>query len=106
MKVNLPHDDDGDAIRRLENDGANLSRQMTVDFQLVVPTKAAAEKLEEYCASLGYATRLNDEGDQWLVECTIEMLVTYEEIVAKQADLAAAARPFGGKVDGWGSCGN
>ncbi len=106
MNQNLPHDDDGDAIRRLVNDGAKLDQPMSVDFQVVVPTKTAAEMLGNRCVVLGYAARIDEEDHQWLVECTIEMMLTYESIVARQAELAALAKPLGGKVDGWGSFGN
>lgn len=41
MKADFPDDADGDALRRLVNDGSDLTKPMLIDFQIAVPTEEA-----------------------------------------------------------------
>lgn len=104
--MRFPDNADGHALQRLVDDGANLDRPMVVDFHIVVPKEADTSLLSNRFKSEGYKVRIGDEGDQWLIECTMEMMVSYQSMIQRQSDLSAAVKPFGGVVDGWGSFGN
>jgi regulator of ribonuclease activity B len=45
MLGNYPNDSDGDALRRVVNDGSDMSKPMFIDFQVAVPDEAAANVL-------------------------------------------------------------
>jgi Regulator of ribonuclease activity B len=45
MLGNYPNDSDGDALRRVVNDGSDMSKPMFIDFQVAVPDEAAANAL-------------------------------------------------------------
>ncbi len=47
MVSNFPDDSDGGALRRLVEDGSDLSRPMYIDFQIAVPDEARATRLAE-----------------------------------------------------------
>jgi regulator of RNase E activity RraB len=105
----FPNDADGDALRRLVNDGSDLSKPMAVDFQVAVPDEAAANKLAEVAYKLGYRVKIYASPEcslPWTCECSTRMVASYDALIAIQKELATLARPFRGHPDGWGSFGN
>jgi hypothetical protein len=107
--TDFPNDGHGDALRRLVNDGSDLSRPMRIDFQVAVPSKEAANGLAEVCYKLGYRLRVYESPEcslPWTCECSTRMLATYPGIIAMQTELEVLAQRFGGHPDGWGSFGN
>ena len=109
MVDDFPTDDDGDALRLLVANGADLSKPMVIDFQVAMPNERSARDLADIAQKLGYHSEVYDSPEcslPWTCECSLTMLATYDDIVAVQAKLAELARPLGGYPDGWGSFGN
>jgi regulator of RNase E activity RraB len=109
MGDDFPNDSDGDALRRVVNDGSDLSKPMFIDFQVAVPDESAAKALAEVAGKLGYHVRIYDSPEctlPWTCQCSTRMLATYEGVIAIQNELAATSEPFGGIPDGWGTFGN
>jgi len=106
--TSIPSDADGDAIRRLLNDGSSVDRPMTIDFHIAAPNEAAANAIAAPCYALGYRVSIGQDADRptWTVTCTARMLLTHAAVIAMQDELHAAAAAYGGKADGWGSFGN
>lgn len=106
--MDYPDDADGDALRRLVDDGSDLSQPMGIDFAVAVPDEKAGHALASLAASRGYRAELSqdEETGEWTCSCTRFMVASYETLVAAQAELDAMARPLGGYADGWGSFGN
>jgi len=103
----LPNDADGDAIRRLINDGADLARPMRIDFHIAAPNERSAETIAQAATHLGYHARTyKDSDDAWTTQCSTRTLLTYQTVIAIQAELHALAEPHDGYIDGWGSFGN
>jgi hypothetical protein len=48
-------DDTGDALRRLEGDGDDLSRPRNIDFTVALPKEDAAQQFAEHFRKQGYA---------------------------------------------------
>jgi regulator of RNase E activity RraB len=107
-EVEYPTDDDGDALRRLAADGNDMSRPMSIDFTIAVPTQSAGHAIAQAAQELGYRASVehDDEDDVWTCFCTKHMLATYEGVVLGQQELNTLSRPHGGECDGWGSFGN
>lgn len=104
---NLPHDADGDAIRRVVRDGADLKRPMVVDFAVIFASEDEALAFERSLVNSDFEVSLEREEDaSWTCYCTKEMLLRYETVVEIQQALDTLARPLGGSVDGWGTLGN
>jgi hypothetical protein len=105
----FPDDADGDALRRFVDGGSDLSKPMTIDFQVAVPDEAAAKGLAEVAYKLGYRVNIYASPKcslPWTCECSTRMLASHDGVIAIQAELARLAKPFRGHPDGWGSLGN
>jgi hypothetical protein len=106
--MEFPHDADGDALRRLALAGSDLSRPMTVEFTVDVPTQAAGQAVAQTAQAAGYRTAVerDEEDGAWTCYCTRDMIASYEALIASQKELNRLAEPHGGYCDGWGSSGN
>jgi regulator of RNase E activity RraB len=108
MADDFPDDADGDALRRVESDGSDMSKPMFIDFHISVVGEANAISLGVAVRKLGYRTHLYDSDGKrsWTCQCSTRMLATYESVIAIQNELAELSAPFGGYCDGWGTFGN
>ena len=108
MATDYPDDADGDALRRVAADGADMSKPMDIDFFIAASDEATAKVVADKAAELGYRTEIcfeDDVGsvDPWTCGCTKAMVPTYQAVIAAQAELDAIARPLGTYTDGWGT---
>lgn len=101
-------DADRDALRRVADAGADLSRPMSIEFHVRAPDRRSAELAATKVAALGYVPDIeSDEGsDNITLYCARQMLATLENVVNAQAELNDAVSPFGAECDGWGTFGN
>ncbi len=108
MASELPHDDDGDALRRLQADGSDLSRPLEIDFTVVAKDEADARSVAKAAASAGYESDLYEDAESgdWECDCSKTMVPTYAAVIGAQEELGRLAQPYGAYVDGWGSFGN
>ena len=109
MADSLPSDADGDALRRIAEDGSDISKPMLINFHVAVPDERSAQALAEVVSELGYHVELYESAECTLpftCECSTRMLATYDGVMAIQEELAALSKPFGGIPDGWGTFGN
>src|SRR5688572_11898716 len=109
MGIAFPNDADGDALRRIAEDGSDMSRPMLINFHVAVPDEQSAQALGEVACKLGYRVELYESSECTLpftCECSTRMLATYQGVMAIQEELAALSKPFGGIPDGWGTFGN
>jgi pterin-4a-carbinolamine dehydratase len=106
--MNLPEDADGDALRRLFDEGSDPSLPMDLDFHVAAPDEAAAHRIAAAVAARDYraAVHYDDALARWTCWCTRTMLADHAAIVACQAELDALGRAEGGHADGWGTFGN
>jgi len=108
MPPDFPSDDDGDALRRVFEFGADPSRPMQIDFMVDVPSEMAGNRVAASASQRGYqaSVEMDPEAGTWTCYCSREMLANYPDIQAAQAELDALAQPHGGQIDGWGTFGN
>ena len=104
----LPHDSDGDALRRLKETGSDLSKPMEIDFSVAVPNQASGVAVAKIAEPLGFRTKVRQDpkSKNWTCYCTCVMVPLYKTIVSIQANLDDIGREYGAKSDGWGSFGN
>jgi regulator of RNase E activity RraB len=103
-----PQDSDGDALRRVADMGADMSKPMPIDFHIAIPNENAGIAIAARAEKLGYSTKIwrdSDDGE-WTCDCTKIMLATYEGVISSQSELDELAAPIGGVADGWGTFGN
>lgn len=115
MTDKYPNDADGDALRRIAADGNDMSRPMEVNFQVAAPDEPTAKKFAEAAVKLGYRTSVyaydpeekeEELTDPWTCECTKDMVLTYDAVIAAQLELDEIAQSLGAYADGWGTFGN
>ena len=109
MADSYPNDSDGDALRRVANDGSDMSRPMLIDFQVAMPDESAARALGDTAARLGYDVEIYDSPEcslPWTCQCSKRMVATYDGVIAVQQQLSELSAPLGGHPDGWGTFGN
>jgi regulator of RNase E activity RraB len=104
--MHLPNDADGDALRRLAAAGSDLSRPMSIDFAVAVPSRVAGLAVARAAAVVGYESSVDGGGDGWTCYCTRRMVASHAAVVDAQAELNRLSEPHGGRCDGWGSAGN
>jgi hypothetical protein len=103
----IPDDADGDAMRRVIEDGADPTRPMTVDFQIDCPDVASAEVIAANVPGEFAVTIYEDPEDgSATCECSREMLLDHAELVRIQRMLTDIAKPHGGWCEAWGTFGN
>ena len=108
MSSSYPNDADGDALRKVAESGADMSRPMVIDFSVEVPDERTARRVAEVVATHGFDPSISedDDSDSWSVYCSKSILATYEGVVAVQIELNELLSPHGGICDGWGTFGN
>jgi hypothetical protein len=108
MALDFPNDSDGDALRRVESHGNDMTAPMVIEFPVVVPSEIPAKQFASVASSKGYKVhlwkRVNDS--DWDVICAIEMVPTHADVVRIQRQLTEWANPFGGYCNSWGTFGN
>ena len=106
-KLDFPDDADGDALRRIAQDGSDMSKPMEIEFAVAAPDEDSARAIAKAAASRGYRTDVDRDGaGTWSCYCARSMVATYKAVVEGQAELDALSRLHGGYADGWGTAGN
>jgi regulator of RNase E activity RraB len=108
MRIQYPDDADGDALRKVEAAGADMSQPMVIEFSIEAPDPESARRIAERVSEHGFDPTIHesDDDDSVSVYCARTMLATYEGVVAEQARLTELSAAFGGTCDGWGTFGN
>ena len=93
-----------DALARMRNDGADLSKVHDVDFHVAIETESGAESVATEARRHDFATKVvaEDEGG-FTVWCTKSFVPTEPAISEFEELLDEIARPHGGFSDGWGA---
>lgn len=113
--MKIPNDADGDAMRRLIEDGCDLTKPMDIDFVVAAWKEDEAERISADARGLGFITKVCDGGDDpehesdlppFTCYCTKTMLLDYDNLISTQNELDRIGRSHGGYSDGWGTFGN
>lgn len=104
--MTFPDDENGDVLRRMEAHGDDLTRSRNIDFTVVFPNEAAAERFATHFRGLGYAASIEftqTAGDlPWDVVVVNHMVTSHDGIGSFEVMLEDVATPHGGRNDGWG----
>ena len=101
-----PNDDNGDVLRRMEEQGDDLTRARDIDFSVIFPVESAAEQFAEYfrtqglAASVYFAETMRES--PWNVNVVRHMTPSHQEIGDFETTLQKFANTLGGRNDGWG----
>lgn len=101
-----PDDDTGDALRRLEAHGDDLSQPRNIEFTVVFSNESAAERFAGHFRKQGYSVSVvaaeTVKELPWDVIVVKHMRPSHQEISDFENTLQKAADSLGGRNDGWG----
>jgi hypothetical protein len=105
MWDDFPDDADGDALRRLRNNGSDMSQPHKIDFYLTFKDRTAAAAVEERIILLGIDVTVNQRATdgRWACDCQKSIVPTHEDIVRFDRRLKNLCEEFGGTYEGWGT---
>jgi len=106
MADDFPDDENGDVLRRMQENGDNFSKPRNIDFTVVFPDQSSAEQFGAEIRHLGYerSVELTNSKPElpWDVVVVKYMLPSHEGITQFELELEIMASRFGGSNDGWG----
>lgn len=118
----FPDDENGDVLRRMHDDGVDLTCPRIVNFEHVFPDERSAQsfasevrpevvRVEVYAAQddsllARLLSGLTGKKPPFEAQCQVRIVPTHDAITATETKLAAMAERFGGRADGWGSMSN
>ena len=104
--MKYPHDANGDALRRMEAHGDDLTSSRHVEFTVAFPNENAAKQFADHFSTLGYAASAEPaetvDDFPWDVVVVKHMVPSHAEIGAFEDSLQRVADGLGGHNDGWG----
>src|SRR5687767_8114877 len=108
MTVEYPDDAIGHALRDLAAAGNDMSVEMAIDFNVVLPIEKMASKFARTVEAMGYRVGVwkRQGDDDWDVICSRRMLPTHANVASAQRELVELCGPFLGFYDGWTTFGN
>lgn len=104
--MKYPGDANGDALRRMEAEGDDLTRPRNIEFTVVFPNENTATQFADYFRALGCAVSAELAGTvqdfPWDIIVVRHMVPSHEEIGTFEDSLQQVADTLGGHNDGWG----
>ena len=104
--MQFPNDANGDALRRMQAEGDDLTLPRNIEFTVVFPAEHKAKRFAHHFRELGFAVSVECTGalqdSPWDVIVVKHMVPSHEEIAAFEASLQQVAEAMGGRNDGWG----
>lgn len=106
MLREFPHDENGEALRRMQENGDDLTKPRDIDFTVILPDQRSAEAFTNKVRLLGYKASAEETGTDpelpWDVVVVNHLVPSHENISDFEKTLEMAALPFGGRNDGCG----
>ena len=94
-----PNDASGDALRRLESDGDDLSRARDIDFTVVFPNDFTAEEFAGHFRKTGYKATIRfsqvEKSHPWDVVVVKHMIPSHSGITDVERELQEFADTLG-----------
>lgn len=101
-----PNDANGDALRRLEAEGDDLTRARDIEFTVVFADEFTAQRFAEYFRKAGRKATVRfahvKKEHPWDVIVINHMMPSHSGIGDFEQELQAVAETLGGYNDGWG----
>jgi|SRR6516165_732981 hypothetical protein len=100
----FPDDENGAVLRRLHDQGDDLTQPRTVDFCFIFPERRQALAFAEIIddRELEVCLSYYEQREMWQAIVKRCMVPTHPEITKFEMELSAQADSVGGEADGWG----
>lgn len=101
----FPNDENGNALRVMEESGDDLSKSRTINFSILFDSLDGAHRFVTVARKLKLDAFIEDDSpnaDSTDVTVKRDMVPTHKDIGDFEATLKRIAHPLGGENDGWG----
>ena len=84
LKMIIPNDADGDALRRLIKIGADLTKPMDIDFHVAAPDEGSCQAIGKAAAMVGFRIHRSKDHNRaaWTCSCTKSMIDSMNDTLA------------------------
>ena len=94
--------DNAGSLQEMADAGYDLSKQQAVNFAVLVPSEADADRLVDALAHEGYVMdSWENDGDVWAVTATKTFVPTLAAVDAAEREVVAASDASAGYYAGW-----
>ncbi|WP_144214179.1 ribonuclease E inhibitor RraB [Shewanella donghaensis] len=104
--MQFPDDDNGKMLAAMAESGIDLTVALDVDFFLIFDdqrdAESALEALTETALQGELELNFSEEIEKWELIVCLNMVPSYDDLVAKEVELNTFAQEFDGMTDGWG----
>ncbi len=104
--MSFPNDETGQVLAEMQDAGIDLTVMHNVVFFQLFEKKEQAQAMADHLAEKAPAIKISIHPDEnpkiWDLDCSVEMLPSYDGIVAQEAEFELLATKFNGYNDGWG----
>lgn len=104
--MNFPSDETGQVLAEMQQAGIDLSISHDVVFfhlfEQQTQAQAMADFVIENIANVNVSVHADETPNVWDVDCTVQMVPSYDAVVKQETDFEQLAIKFSGYSDGWG----
>ncbi len=104
--MDFPNDETGQVLAEMHQAGIDLSKSHDVVFfhlfEQESQAHAMAEHLKQIMPNVALTVHPDETPNVWDLDCTVNMVPTYQAIIDKEAEFEQIAAKFSGYNDGWG----
>jgi hypothetical protein len=104
--MNFPTDETGQVLAEMQQAGIDLSVTHNVVFfhlfEQQAQAQAMANFINENMTDVSVSVHPDETPNVWDVDCTIQMVPSYDNVNKQEADFEQLANKFSGYNDGWG----
>lgn len=104
--MNFPNDETGQVLAEMQDAGIDLTVTHPVVFFQLFEKKEQAEAMANHLNEKAPEIQLSIHPDEtpnvWDLDCTVNMVPSYDGVVAQEAEFEQLAAKFNGYNDGWG----
>lgn len=103
-KPKFPDDENGEVLKRMYDDGDDLSQPRIIDFCFAFPERQQALAFAEVVddPDLEVCISYYKEREMWQTIVKCYMVPTHKDITAVETTLASCAQTLSGEAEGWG----
>lgn len=116
MSEETPPDDDRVVLKMLSDGGNDMSREMVIDYEVIVDSEENADQIADEAENSGFQSHVFFENGStseeeavaatWKCVCSKPMIPEHSGIQDAKATVVRIARKFNGQFESWGTFGN
>ena len=104
--MNFPIDETGQVLAEMHQAGIDLNASHDVVFfhlfEQQSDAEAMAESIKQSMPTVKVTVHADETPNVWDLDCTVNMVPSYEAVVKQEADFETLATKHSGYNDGWG----